>query len=45
MIGRGSRIAAVGEFIAYMQRHGAWITTCENVAKYVLEESKNGRWY
>lgn len=37
MIGRASRIAALGEFIAYMQRHGAWIATCEDVARYVLK--------
>lgn len=37
MIGRASRIAALGEFIGYMQRHGAWIATCEEVARYVLE--------
>lgn len=37
MIGRGSRIAALGEFIAYMQNHGAWITTCEEVASYILQ--------
>lgn len=38
MIGRASRIAALGEFIAYMQRHGAWIATCEEVARYVLKQ-------
>lgn len=37
MIGRTSRIAALGEFIAYMQRHGAWIATCEEVARYILK--------
>ena len=37
MIGRASRIAALGEFIGYMQRHGAWIATCEEVARYVLK--------
>ncbi len=39
MIGRASRIAALGAFIGYMQRHGAWIATCEEVARYVLEQS------
>lgn len=39
MIGRASRIAALGEFIAYMQRHGAWIATCEEVARYVLAQN------
>ncbi len=37
LIGRGCRIAALGELIAYMQRHGAWIATCEEVARYVLD--------
>ena len=36
LIGRGSRIKPLCRFIAYMQEHGAWITTCENVARYVL---------
>lgn len=36
MIGRASRTAALGDFIGYMQRHGAWIATCEEVASYVL---------
>lgn len=40
MIGRASRIAALGEFIAYMQQHGAWIATCEEVARYVLESEQ-----
>ncbi len=39
LIGRASRIAALGAFIGYMQRHGAWIATCEEVARYVLEQS------
>lgn len=38
MIGRASRIAALGELIGYMQRHGAWIATCEEVAAYVLQQ-------
>ncbi|MBS6518792.1 MAG: polysaccharide deacetylase [Clostridium sp.] len=41
MIGRASRIAMVGDFISYMKGHGAWITTCEEAARYVL--SKNGQ--
>lgn len=40
MIGRASRIAALGEFIGYMQHHGAWIATCEEVARYVLEQTE-----
>lgn len=38
MIGRASRISMVGELIAYMQSQGAWITTCEEVANYVLKQ-------
>lgn len=26
----------VGDLIAYMQSQGAWIATCEEVARYVL---------
>ena len=37
MIGRASRIAMVGDLLAYMKGHGAWIATCEEVARYVLE--------
>jgi len=39
MIGRASRIAALGNFIAYMKRHGAWITTCEEAARYAQAEA------
>ncbi len=38
MIGRASRINMLGEFIAYMQNHGAWIATCEEVAHYVKKQ-------
>ena len=38
MIGRASRIGMVGELVTYMQAHGAWITTCEEVARYVLDQ-------
>ena len=37
MIGRASRIGMLGELISYMQSQGAWITTCEEVARYVLK--------
>jgi len=37
LIGRASRVRALGEFIAYMKQHGGWIATCEEVAGYVLE--------
>lgn len=42
MIGRASRIGMVGELISYMKAHGAWIATCEEVARYVLEQNQNG---
>ena len=29
----------VGELIAYMQSQGAWIATCEEVARYVLSQT------
>ena len=43
MIGRASRIGMAGEFIAYMQNHGAWITTCEEVARYVQQQNGGNR--
>ena len=43
MIGRASRIGMVGEFIAYMQNHGAWITTCADVARYVQKQNGGNR--
>ena len=39
MIGRASRIGMVGELIAYMQDHAAWIATCEEVARYVQQQN------
>ena len=39
MIGRASRIGMVGELIAYMQDHGAWIATCEEVERYVQQQN------
>ena len=32
----------VGELIAYMQSHGAWIATCEETARYVLSQTYPG---
>ena len=32
----------VGELIAYMQSQGAWIATCEDVARYVLAKTYPG---
>ncbi len=40
MIGRGSRIKPLGDFIEYMKEKGGWITTCEDVAKYVLSQKE-----
>lgn len=40
MIGRASRIDMVGRLVAYMQQRGAWIVTCEQAARYVLEQNK-----
>lgn len=37
LIGRASRARLLEELVAYMQENGAWITTCEEVARYVLE--------
>ena len=33
----------VGDVIAYMQNHGAWITTCEDVARYVQKQNGGNR--
>lgn len=38
MIGRASRIGMVGRLINYMRDQGAWIATCEEVARYVLAQ-------
>lgn len=37
LIGRASRAKMLEEFISYMQENGAWIATCEEVARYVLK--------
>lgn len=37
MIGRSSRAAMLGDFIAHAKSRGAWIATCEEVARHVLE--------
>ena len=42
MIGRLSRIRALSELIGYMKRCGAWFATCEEAARYVLEQKKAG---
>ncbi len=40
LIGRASRCAALDQFITYMKTRGAWITTCEEVARYVLANTQ-----
>ena len=42
LIGRPGRIKRLGDFIGYMQQQGAWITTCEAVARYVLAHTEGG---
>jgi peptidoglycan-N-acetylglucosamine deacetylase len=37
LIGRVSRVHMLEKFILYMKQSGAWITSCENVAKYVKD--------
>ena len=39
LIGRASRAKFLEEFVAYMQDNGARITTCEEVARYVLADN------
>lgn len=41
MIGRASRIVALSGFLSYMKQHGAWIATCEEVARYVLQKEES----
>ena len=40
LIGRASRISYLGEWIGYMKQRGAWIATCEEVARYVQAQSQ-----
>ena len=42
IIGRPGRIKRLGDFIGYMQQQKAWIATCEEVARYVLDYEKGG---
>lgn len=39
-IGHAGRIRAFSELITYMKQHDAWFATAEDVAQYVLEQSK-----
>ncbi len=36
LIGRLSRLNALGDFIDYMKDNGAWIASCQQVAEYIL---------
>lgn len=38
LIGRASRSVLLDRFIAYAKEHGAWITTCDEVADYVMKQ-------
>ncbi len=38
LIGRSSRIRMVEQFILYMKQNGAWITSCKELAQYVLDD-------
>ena len=40
LIGRPGRIKRFGDFVGYMLQQGAWITTCETVATYVLNHDQ-----
>ena len=37
LIGRSSRVRMLERFIAYMKANGAWLASCEEVARYVKE--------
>ena len=37
-IGRACRVNALGELISYMKSRGAWITTNDEIARYVLQQ-------
>lgn len=40
LIGRSSRIRMLEQLILYMRQNGAWITSCEEVARYVLAQKE-----
>ena len=37
LIGRSSRVRMLERFIAYMKANGAWLASCEEVARYVKD--------
>lgn len=40
LIGRPGRIKIMSDFVGYMKQHGAWVTTCEEVARHVIKDNK-----
>ena len=38
LIGRSSRIRMVERLVLYMKQNGAWITTCRDAARYVIDD-------
>lgn len=40
LIGRVSRIRMLERFVLYMKQNGAWITSCRELARYVLDDYK-----
>lgn len=40
LIGRSSRIRMLEQLVLYMRQNGAWIASCEEVARYVLAQSR-----
>ncbi len=40
LIGRPLRIEALREFISFVLKEDAWVTTCEEIARYVLAEKQ-----
>ena len=42
LIGRSSRIRMVERFLAYARANGAWVASCEEVARYVLDFYQKG---
>lgn len=42
LIGRSSRIRMAERFLAYARANGAWVASCEEVARYVLDFYQKG---
>ena len=43
LIGRASRAVLLDRFLTYAEEHGAWITTCQEAAGYVLAHEKEAQ--